>query len=189
MKRDGQFFIIGIVIITGLILGAAALRGGTKLTSTADSGVQNTFDRHLDELPRTAGIALEDKRTSASVERALTSHLEYQQFVEAQRGLESQTYFLVGIPLDDHVNITVGNYWSSDVSNLWITVDGESTNLGSVAEEEIVTERFETDAKSFQVEINFSGQEQSFSASRKAFSLFKYRLEAEGNVWQDVTIN
>jgi hypothetical protein len=189
MKRKGQFFMIGTVLLSGTILASIVLQGGVDVYTGSSTTSFEVFDQALDEFPRAVSIALQEERSSSHLEQRLPAFMDYLVRTAAGHGISSQGYLLVGLPTERGYNVTVGNYQGEELQDVWVTVGPESARIDAIPHKGFETVRFNTTKSQFSVAVNGTMKKESFTTSRRTVSLIHLRDTAGDTVWEDTTIN
>lgn len=189
MKRKGQFFMIGTILLSGIILAAIVLQGGVDIYTGSTTTSFQVFDQSLNEFPRAVSIALQEERSSSHLEQRLPAFMDYMVRTAAGHGISSQGYLLVGLPTSHGYNVTVGNYQGEELQDVWVTLGPESARIDALSHKGFETIRFNTTVSQFSVSINGTGKKESFTTSRRTFSLIHLQDTAGDTVWEDTKIN
>ncbi|MCJ7450463.1 MAG: hypothetical protein MUP58_01850 [Candidatus Nanohaloarchaeota archaeon QJJ-9] len=188
MKRKAQFFMIGMIILSSLILGFIGIRSGISFSSTTDKQTQRIFDHNLERFPEAVSSAIREEKSSKNLEKDLKTYIEFQNYVEKTHGIQSQSFFLIGIPTAGGYNLTVGNYRGEKLENLTVELGEESINH-SISDERIESYSINCTESFFEVSVSFEGGEYQFNSTKKVFSLYNLRYNTIEGVWTDTIVN
>ncbi|MDY6777381.1 MAG: hypothetical protein SVU32_01835 [Candidatus Nanohaloarchaea archaeon] len=185
--RKGQFFIIGVILLSGIILSAVSLQSGVETTSQLNVLGKTIFEQKIDGFLQTVEIATRQEPRSSHIAMQTANYMEFARQVDSGQGIDSRSYFIIGLPTDSGINISVGNYWRQDLSSISIQVDGETQQF-SLPASNITTRQFSTTDRTFRVSVNVTGREYSFTTARKVFILLRVRSSSGSTVWADTVI-
>lgn len=188
-SRKAQFFMIGTIVVAGLISGLLIYNMPVNQDSSFDN---NRFlvERNAEEFPKAVSIILEESRDADRVEANLKSYMEHSRFVEREHAMESEGFLLVGVPREDGYNVTFGNFMGRDLTNVELSAGGDSGTLSSVNDRELDTLHLDPgDRDKFLVEVSFGGFEDSFTTDRKAFSLLNMNTTTKDGFWHVREVN
>lgn len=185
--KQGQFFMIGTIILAGLIFGVVSIT-----TSSTDTNIdltpQTFFENVQNEFPKVIGHAIERNNDIDTIEREAHIFMRYVTFTEQQRGLDSTHYLMVGLPTANGYNVTVGNFNETTMNNVRLSVGDESTTINTIEPDSFREVSLSPGSDHFTVTLNAS-LDHSFETGRNAFALLQSRSETQDAVWQDTKIS
>lgn len=187
--RNGQYFIIGTILIAGILMGILGITNSVTTTFTSDDITRSLFENSLDEFPQAVAGAAREEHTSENIEQEMRRYTDFQQYVALQYGINLQTHFAIGLPTEDGYNITFGNFRDETLENVWIRVDDTAYNIGSVNVTEIDTYRFPTQERTMDMTINATGFGETFTTSRKVLSFIDMEAQTGDTVWRETQID
>lgn len=187
--RKGQYFIIGTILIAGLLLGILSVSNTITTSFASDDITRSLFENSLDEFPRAVEGAARDEATSENIEQEMRSYIGFQQHIGLQYGIDLQTQFLIGLPTDSGINVTFGNFRNTAINDTWIRVGGNAVNPDDVDPGTITTYRFPVEDRTMEVEFNTTGIDRTFRTSRRVFSLVNVEAGADDTVWRETRID
>lgn len=123
MTRNGQFFLIGGLLIAGLIAGVA-------LASTADLHTPPTytprqlFEQSQAEFPTATNIALQENRSERHLQQRLTSYLAFQNHLFQTHGLDAAAHATVSASNRTNTTVLVANFRNRKIRDVEIHLDG-----------------------------------------------------------------
>jgi len=187
--RKGQFFLIGSVILIGVIASLTISRG---FYSASEISVGPEILKNVaNEFPKSINAILSQSTGNKFLERNLRSYMEFQNFYLKKRGLNARTYFLVGVSASDELNITLGNFYGG-VADIKIRV-GSQVQQTDLLTDQIKTLNFYGIPEFFEVELNLTKEGENFShkfmASQKVFTILKIEADFKDNHYEEIEIN
>ncbi|MDY6771463.1 MAG: hypothetical protein SV186_05945 [Candidatus Nanohaloarchaea archaeon] len=187
--RDGQFFIIGTIVIAGLIMGIVSISTGVSTSFTTDSITKAIFDDSVNEFPRAVSRIAHTADTSEGVERDIRRYIDFQKYIALQHGVTLKTNFLIGLPIPNGYNVTFGNFMDGTMQDVSITLDNTTRDLGDVPAGNITTLSFAPDSEVFQVRLAYRNDTSTFYTSTKITSYISLRARSGSTVWRETRVN
>lgn len=186
--RDGQYFIIGMMLLAGLLL--TVLVAGTQVQqSNTNELSQSLFDNTLEEFPEAVRQTVDEETTSLTVEQKIRQYIEFQQYSIQQYNMDPEAHVLVGLPTDDGYNLTFGNYRDETIDGAWLHIDGTSRPLGTVDPGTIETRQFPSTNRTIDIRYNSTEHNLTLQSSRKVISYIDMRVEVDDAVWRETAFN
>lgn len=185
--KQGQFFMVGTIVLAGLIFGVVSITSSSADTSI-DLTPQKFFENVQNEFPKVIGHAIERNNDIDTIEQEARVFMRYVTFTEQQRGLDSTHYLMVGLPTDDGYNVTLGNFNETTMTDVTISVGNESETINTLEQASFTQVSLSPGSDHFTVMLNAS-LDHSFETGRNAFALLHSRSETRDAVWQDTKIS
>ncbi len=186
--KKGQFFLIGSVILIGVLAALTLTKGSYNISEISEGPeiVKNV----VNEFPIAINSVISNNTETEYFERVLRSYIRFQEFYMKKYGLNSRTYFLVGVPYSNNVNVTVGNFYGT-LKNLRLSL-GNETKEFSLNNSEIKTLNFKDVPVFYTVYFNLTADGENlshhFRTFRKVFFLIKITAEFNGNQFEEINI-
>ena len=186
--KKGQFFLIGSVILIG-VLAALTFSRGSYNVSEIDIGPE-IVKNIVSEFPIAVNSILSNNTETKYLERELRSYIRFQEFYMKKNSLNSRTYFLVGVPSGNDFNVLVGNFFGN-LENLKISLNGNTKEL-CLNNSEINSLNFENVPDFFTVDFNLTENKKnlsySFNSFRKVFFFVKVVGEFKGDYFEEINM-
>jgi len=184
--RKGQYFLISAIMFIG-ILTALTFSRGHYVVSNLEL-VPEILKNSIGEFSTALNSILYDKYSSENLEQSLRSYTNFQRFYFKKHGLNHKTYFLVGVPDGNKVNVTFGNFYGN-LENLEISINSEKKYLW-VNDTEIRTVVFDNVPEFFSVNLMLSEDgtpvNYTINTEKRTFYIVKLVADFKENHFEEV---
>ncbi len=187
--RTGQYFIIGTILIAGLLIGILSISNSISTSFTSDDITRSLFENTLDEFPKAVSASVQEEATSSNIEKDIRGYTDFQQYMALQYGIDLQMHFLIGLPTDDSYNITIGNYRGETMEDVWLRIDDTAVKIGTLGTQNVSTYSFPTQDRTMEIEINSTDLDTTFTTSRKVLSYLNTEAGTGDTVWRETRID
>lgn len=189
--RTGQFFTLALIIFSGIILTAVAFTNSFDANFGSDQIAQAITDHTDQELSYTVGAAVESGHGSTGQLLAARAFSGFRQYTEIQRGIETDSRYVIGTPTDSGINISVTNMGNSPLQQSWLIVDGTERYLGTVPVDGSNITTIPTTADRLTVTWNGTGIDeysQTFQTPRKTFIFLDSSSSFGSSIFSDTAL-
>ncbi|MDY6776733.1 MAG: hypothetical protein SVQ76_01345 [Candidatus Nanohaloarchaea archaeon] len=192
VKREGQLFILGMLLFAGMISGIVLLNLPGGLGFDRAEAAKNLFERGLDEYPVMLNTVHSSNSSPEYMQQRITPYLDFQSYTFRTHGLDSSVHAVTLVPEEDNVTLLFSNFHGREVKDLNVSVAGENRFRASVNDSRTVLESFTSLPKRFNVSVKFdagkSFDHDFVSSTARMKSLLFLKVETENQVWQKVKI-
>lgn len=189
--REGQFFIIGALLIAAVIVGIVLLES-SGLQPPATQTPRQLFDRALHEFPTATNTITAEEDTVGGMERRMTSYLAFQHYLFASHGLQARSHTVIGLPQDTDITFLLFNHRRVRMNNVSLRVNGTEQTLGTLPSGETAQFSFTGVPVALDVRLSFTADRafnQSYSTSRfRRSALYTLHLVGTQQTWQDTRV-
>lgn len=189
--RQGQYFVIGALLIATFITGIVLVDFGSVHTPATQTPKQ-LFDRGMDEFPRAVNLALMENASDVHLQQRLTTYLLFQQDTLQVHGLSSDAHTVLTTPDDGDVSVLVGNMRQAAMDNVTVVLDGETQQVDTIPSGETRLLTFTGVSDTFDVEASFTADKEFshvFTAHRgQTGGVYHLRVSGEHQTWQNTAV-
>ena len=185
-SRKGQFFILGAIVISSLVLGFAIAGEPFAIYSSGSDSPSTDPERNIEELIKAGNIALSENKSHKSVIKNLRTEIEFQDYLSSSKGDQFRSYFLLGTPHEDGFKVSLVNLYDSYIlANL--SIGNSKRELNKIKQRQEKTVIFDSVPQNFDLTLNISSPESDFSHSyssfKKNFVLCHLEIGGESEKW------
>ncbi len=199
-RRKAQWFIIGGLLIITMILSVALSRNQVQIGQNIEPWQKYVFDNIKTDSRSAINSILAENATSDNIEARLRDYSNFLRNFGNGRGINITSYFIVGLPSGNGINVTIVNFQKAKMQPIAITINETTQSVAQISDTGSNTLVFNSVPDYFTVnytvtEINAAGisetDNQTLTTTKRAFSAIKLRVASkDGNqVWQNVEWN
>ncbi len=196
--RKGQFYIISVAVLifmTSLILASRFMY--PSQTAELDR-TQYMFTNMKSELNYVVNVIVADSANSTNIEDKMHIFFVFLDTYSKNHNLNLEGYYIIGLPLGDDLNITVGNFRQYSLDNIEINITNSTgtqsqniTILGPGMESTLNFSSVFSSSGNITVLINFAQLDSpiAFNTTRKVFEVFELELGKQQDLWVNLVEN
>lgn len=196
--RKGQFYIISVAVLifmTSLILASRFMY--PSQTAELDR-TQYMFTNMKSELNYVVNVIVADSANSTNIEDKMHIFFVFLDTYSKNHNLNLEGYYIIGLPLGDDLNITVGNFRQYSLDNIEINITNSTgtqsqniTILGPWTESTLNFSSVFSSSGNITVLINFAQLDSpiAFNTTRKVFEVFELELGKQQDLWVNLVEN
>lgn len=199
-SRKGQFFIIFTSVLLFMIISIVLIKFNYTSPGSSTEQTHYMFENTQSDMERVVNIILSMNRTSQQFETTMHEYYSFLSNYSNNHGLDLRSYYFIGLPDNNHLNITVGNFYGSSLTdiNISLTDPASSTttnNISILTDENETTLAFDNAFDTYntmEVSINFTDLDEliEFNTTRSSvFEVFYLELGRDNNTWIQKTVN
>lgn len=181
--RKGQFFMVGSLLVAGIIFGVVGLRGSAFITGDSEANTRSFFVRGVEEFSRAVDNSLKEQDDVDNVRKDVASYMDLIGRSNTRRGVPGRYMFIVGVKDSDGYDVVFGNYMESEVGEVNITLDGESNVLDNPRRGTHVLS-FNPSGKVFKASMESEGIQKSVNVYDRSFYTVYGVAENDGGRWR-----
>ncbi|MCJ7429141.1 MAG: hypothetical protein MUP66_02000 [Candidatus Nanohaloarchaeota archaeon QJJ-5] len=185
--RQGQFIMLGAVLLAGMIFGVVSI-ASTNTDTSIDTSPQRFLENIQTEYPRIVTNAIDRSYDLDTIERETQIFMRYTTFAERQRGLRSDHYTMVGLKTDDGYAISVGNFYDSSLEDITVEIGEETQQVPTLEPNSFYQFSVTPTTNSVTVTLE-AEQNHTFRSDGNTFSLIHSYTETQDAVWRNTQIN
>lgn len=196
--KKGQFYIISVAVIIIMVSFMISSKFISPKAVAEDERTRSMFSNMKSELNYVVNIIIADSANSTNIEHKMHDFFDFLRIYSKMRSTDLKGYYFIGLPLDDDLNITIGNFLQEPLTFIEINVTNAtatlSRNITSLLSENETTVSFESvysGAENITVLIDFTRLSSpiTFNATRKVFEVFELELGNEDELWVNIVEN
>jgi len=181
-RRKGQIFIIMALLII-LSIGFFAPAAFKVRIGEPELAARLFFDNIRTEFPHAIDFALAENSSSDHIAARLREFYDFASASAAEKQLNISLYYILGVPTDDQLNVTVGNLYFTDLKNINITVNGASQSIASLSFGQFQTLAFPLSGSGF-ANLTYTLQSdekdaRQLNTSVRTLAIAKFRVSTE----------
>ena len=196
--RKGQFYIISVAVLifmTSLILASRFMY--PSQTAELDR-TQYMFTNMKSELNYVVNVIVADSADSTNIEDKMHIFFVFLDTYSKNHNLDLEGYYIIGLPLGDDLNITLGNFRQYPLDNIEINITNSTgtqsrniTILGPWMESTLNFSSVFGGPENITVLINFAQLDSpiAFNTTRKVFEVFELELGKQQDLWVNLVEN
>ncbi len=193
VTRTGQFFLLGALLLATILGGTIVLTQDNGVTSPATGRVKAIFDQATAEFPRAVNIGVDDTATPHRLERTLTAYMEAQSRSFARHGLQDRAHALLVVPRNDSaVTVLITNVRGRPLQSVHLTVDGDTTALGTLADGRTAVHTAFTTTRPVPVSAAFRADRRFThnltAPGTRTTALYRLSLAGESQTWENTLV-
>ncbi len=182
-------------MITALILSLAIttvvmMKSQIKDTSDISSSRKNMFENIKGESNDVINIILGENYTSSHLRTGLKTYISFLKRYSAEHASDVSGFYIVGMPKDSGLNITVMNFLGTPMENLNISAGGQQALNLRIPDGNATTFRFQSMPDAYQFSYNFtydntgtpSTKNSTFAAPKRVFAVLDLKMESKNEI-------
>ncbi len=198
-KRKGQWLLITALIFSITLTSVVVMTSDKKDIQDISYGNKNMFDNIKQESQNAINIILSENHTSGHLNTNLKIYTEYLKQYANEHNTDITGYYIIGIPHQNNLNITVANFLNTPMQNLNLTVASDTKYTLHLNNGNFTTFHFTSIPDTFQFTYNFTYKDKSSTitmqnnthntTTKRIFSILQLNLESENEILTHYKIN
>ncbi|VVB61724.1 Uncharacterised protein [uncultured archaeon] len=199
-RRKAQWFIIGGLTIITMILSVVLSRNQVQIGTGIEPWQKYVFDNIKTDSRNAINSILAENATSGNIEARARDYSNFLRNFGNSRGVNITSYFIIGLPSGNGINVSVVNFEKRTMQPITITVNGTTQSVAQIPDTSATTLVFSSVPDYFTVnytvtEIDALGNSetdnQTLPTTKRAFSAIKVRIASKdgSQIWQNVEWN
>ncbi len=195
MHMKGQWFIVGAITLITMMVVVAVGRTQVQIGQNIEPWQKYAFQNLKAESPSAINAMIRNNATSDNVEKSSRDYLDFLRSFGDARSINVSAYFIVGLPAESGVNVSIINFARSELQNIAITLNGTTKTIPSIADRNSTTVAFANVPDYFTLnytlaEVNATGgtemENGTHETTKKVFSFVMMRVESKdkSQLWQ-----
>jgi len=198
-KRKGQWLLITALIFSITLTSVVLMTSERTDIQDISYGNKNMFDNIKKESQNTINIILSENHTSGHLNTNLKIYTEFLKHYANEHNTNITGYYIIGIPYQNNLNITIANFLKTPMQNLNLTVASNThTNL-HLNNGNFTTFHFSSVPDNFQFNCNFTYKDKSNpiiiqnntlnTTTKRIFSILQLKMESKNEILTHYEIN
>ena len=196
VKRKGQMFLVGALILCAAIAGAVISTKSLYMT-TPSNFADDMFSNIEYESRYVLNLIAKENATSKNIENRMIEYMSFIEYMAIERNIKHTGYFIIALPIDDDLNVTLINYNDAQINSVDITVNGTTKSTASLPHKEAITMTFEDvpDYMTFNYTLSYLDgtslitQTDEINMTRRLFSAVNIRFVSGDTIRQSLFFN
>lgn len=189
-RRKGQWLVITALILSLTITTVVMMKSHAKDITDIGISRKNMFENIKSESNDAINIMLGENYTSSHLRTSLKTYIAFLKRYSAEHASNVSGFYIVGMPKDSGLNITVMNFLGNPMENLNISAGGkEALNL-RIPDGNATTYQFQSMPDAYQFSYNFtytdagapSARSSTFAAPKRVFAVLDLKMESENEI-------
>lgn len=183
--RKGQFFILGAILISSVVLGFT-LAGEQFYTSSSTESLESIVENNVNEFLKAGNVALRENRTPKNVLNVLKSEINFQEQIASSKGYDYDSLFIIGSSSRGDLNISIVNFFDG-ATQVNLSIDDSIRELNNIKyrqEKEVV---FSSIPQKFELDVNISTSKgelsKSFSIRKDILLIHHLEMQTDSERW------
>ena len=193
-RKKAQWFVIGAFLIITMISAIVMGKNAVKLGDDLDPLQRQIYKNIKADIDIALNSILHEEQTSENLEMRLEDYSNFVREFGKIHAINISTYFIVGLPSGNDVNVTVVNFQKTAMQPIEITINGTTKNISNLADGTSETITFESVPDYFIVNYTITTpgdllpESESTNMTKRVFSAVKLRVESkdQSQVWQKI---
>ncbi|MCK4927673.1 MAG: hypothetical protein KAJ20_00615 [Candidatus Aenigmarchaeota archaeon] len=196
--RKGQFYIISVAVLIFMISLILASRFMYPSQTAELDRTQYMFTNMKSELNYVVNVIVADSTDSTNIEDKMYTFFNFLDIYSKNHNLDLEGYYIIGLPLGNGLNITVGNFRQYSLDNIEINITNSTgtqsrniTILGPWMESTLDFSSVFGSSENITVSIDFAQLDSpiAFNTTRKVFEVFELELGKQQDLWVNLVEN
>ncbi|MCK5235042.1 MAG: hypothetical protein KAJ88_04310 [Candidatus Aenigmarchaeota archaeon] len=196
--RKGQFYIISVAVLIFMISLILASRFMYPSQTAELDRTQYMFTNMKSELNYVVNVIVADSANSTNIEDKMHIFFDFLGIYSKNHNLDLEGYYIIGLPLETDLNITVGNFRQYSLDNIEINITNSTgtlsrniTILGPGMESTLNFSSVFSGSENITVLIDFAQLDSpiTFNTTRKVFEVFELELGKQQDLWVNLVEN
>ncbi len=196
--RKGQFYIISVAVLIFMISLILASRFMYPSQTAELDRTQYMFTNMKSELNYVVNVIVADSANSTNIEDKMHIFFDFLNTYSKNHNLDLEGYYIIGLPLETDLNITVGNFRQYSLDNIEINITNSTgtlsrniTILGPGMESTLNFSSVFSGSENITVLIDFAQLDLpiAFNTTRKVFEVFELELGKQQDLWVNLVEN
>ncbi|NOQ55397.1 MAG: hypothetical protein GQ477_01180 [Nanohaloarchaea archaeon] len=196
VKRKGQMFLVGALILCAAIAGAAISTKAVSMT-TPNNFADDMFSNIENENRYVLNLIAKENVTSKNIEHRMIEYMSFIDHMALERNIKYTGYFIIALPINDDLNVTIINYNKALIDSADIIIDGTKKSVVFLPHKDSVTMTFDDvpDYMTFNYTVSYSDgislitQTDEINMTRRLFSAVNIRFKSGDNIRQSLLFN
>ncbi|MCK5235151.1 MAG: hypothetical protein KAJ88_04865, partial [Candidatus Aenigmarchaeota archaeon] len=159
---------------------------------------QYMFTNMKSELNYVVNVIVADSTDSTNIEDKMYTFFNFLDIYSKNHNLDLEGYYIIGLPLGNGLNITVGNFRQYSLDNIEINITNSTgtqsrniTILGPWMESTLDFSSVFGSSENITVSIDFAQLDSpiAFNTTRKVFEVFELELGKQQDLWVNLVEN
>jgi hypothetical protein len=121
-SRKGQFFIIFVSILMFIIISIVLIRFSYVSDQSLNTHTKYIFDNIQSDMVYFVNIILNNNSTSQNIEYLFPKYYTFLSHYSNEHKLNLKSFYVLGLPYSNHLNVTIGNHYHTNISQIKITL-------------------------------------------------------------------
>ena len=196
VKRKGQMFLVGALILCAAIAGAVISTKSVYMT-TPSNFADSMFSNLESESRYVVNLIAKENATSKNIEHRMIEYMSFLDYMALERNIKYSGYFLIALPLGNDLNVTLINYNKAMIDSAEITVAGTTKSTAFLPHKDSVTMTFDDVPDFFKFNYTISYYDgvstvtmaDETNMTRRLFSAVNIRFLSGDNIRQSIFFN
>ncbi|RLG14115.1 MAG: hypothetical protein DRN71_03600 [Candidatus Nanohalarchaeota archaeon] len=198
-KRKGQWLLITALLFSITLTSVVLITSERTDIQDISYGNKNMFDNIKKESQNAINIILSENYTSSHLNTNLKIYTEFLEHYANEHNTNITGYYIIGIPYQNNLNITIANFLKTPMQNLNLTVASNTQHNLHLNNANFTTFHFSSVPGNFQFTCNFTYKDKSNptimqnntlnTTTKRIFSILHLKLESKNEILTHYKIN
>lgn len=196
VKRKGQMFLVGALILCAAIAGAVISTKSVYMT-TPSNFADSMFSNMEYESRYVVNLIAKENATSKNIEHRMIEYMSFLDYMALERNIKYSGYFIIALPVGNDLNVTLLNYNKAMIDSAEITVAGTTKSTVFLSHKDSVTMTFDDvpDNMTFNYTLSYydgtstKTNTDETNITRRLFSAVNIRFLSGDNIRQSIFFN
>lgn len=189
-RRKGQWLVITALILSLTITTVVMMKSQIKDISDITGSRKNMFENIKGESNDVINIILSENYASSNLRTGLKTYVSFLKRYSAEHASDVTGFYIVGMPKENELNITVMNFLGTPMENLNISAGGLQILNLRIPDGNATTFSFQSMPEAYQFSYNFtyysagiqSMKNSTFAAPKRLFVALDLKMESKNEI-------